>query len=72
MYTIKCNNKEASINISLTVKDIEKVANDCGITINNDQAQDVLTLFCANILQDPDSIICTASVEDMIKDVVKI
>ena len=72
MYTIKVNNEFADINYRVTVDDIEKVANNMDVALTDDQKQTVLTLFCSNILQDPDSIISTNSIENIIGDVVKI
>jgi hypothetical protein len=71
MYTIKVNNEQADIAISLTAEDIEKIASNMDVQLTDAQTQDVLTVFCSNILSDPDSIICTATVENIIEKVVK-
>lgn len=72
MYTIKVNNDFADISYRVSVDDIEAIAKNMGITLNADQKQDVLTTFCADIIQDPDSIISTEHIECVINDVIKI
>lgn len=72
MYTVKVNNDFADISYRVTVDDIETVAENMGITLNDDQKQNVLTMFCANIIQDPDSIISTDHIKHVINDFIKI
>ena len=71
MYTLKVDNNRAEYCCSVSVDDIDAVAKAQNITLNKDQLQDVLTLFCSNILQDPDAVISSNHIEALIKDVVE-
>lgn len=71
MYTLKVDNNRAEYCCSVSVDDIDAVAKAQNITLNNDQLQTVLTLFCANILHDPGAVISTSHIEALIKDVVE-